>query len=104
MLIFDKRALYNFKMIERKLYEEIHFRVNNIIPLFQTIPKIRQKFKNDSIVNKKSHIVTLIYYTSLGGGGGGGSLRVPWGFGDPNTKPYKSHYIITLDYSTSYLS
>ena len=27
-----------------------------------------------------------------------------WVLGDPNTKPYKNHYIITLDNSTSYLS
>ena len=50
MLIFDKRALYNFKMIERKLYEEIHFKVNNIIPLFQQF----QKFAKNSKVIRSS--------------------------------------------------
>ena len=58
MLISYRRALYNFKTIEWKLWEEIHFTVTIY---YAIISKIRHKFKNNPIVKKStSPVVNLL--------------------------------------------
>ena len=58
MLISYKRALYNFKTIERTPYGEIHFTVIKKYTIISTFSKIRRKFKNGLIVQKAQ--VTLV--------------------------------------------
>ena len=54
MLISYKRALYNFKTIERNPYGEIHFTVTIYYTIISKFSKNRKKIQNNPIVQKST--------------------------------------------------